>query len=170
MRIFSAQDLCVSVEDVDFLNPGRPEDGRECGVRLELRIVEPDADPGSIYVSRALSIGRAVCRVDLLESAPHAQDRMHWHPRMVNGEPNGRVFDEQLRADPLRWLGERLRDGLGTLERAGVDEPARYAGSCRALAQLTEMIVADAAAGLDRSRRGPWPSVQRDERGMALTG
>src|SRR5215469_1752337 len=97
MRIFGADGLCVSVEDIDFHNPNRLSDGRERGVRVELRTVAEDSAPGSIYASRGLDVGRAVCRFDLLESAPGAQDRMHWHPTMTNGEPCARVFEADLR-------------------------------------------------------------------------
>ncbi len=168
MRLFLADRLCVSVEDVDFLNPNRLEDGRECGVRLEIRFVQADDFPGSIYASRGLSVGRAVCRFDLLESAPGAQDRMHWHPDMPNGEATARLFDDDLRADPLAWLSRRLTDAVGTLELAGVDDPKRYARDAETLAGQAEAIVAEAAAGLDRFRKA-WPEVAgRDERGMAI--
>src|SRR5215472_18707977 len=101
MRIFVADGLSVSVEDIDFIDPGHVEYGRERGVRVELRISEEDTRPGSIYASRGMAIGRAVCRFDLLESAAGAQDRMHWHPQMTDGHPCERVFEAELRADPL---------------------------------------------------------------------
>jgi hypothetical protein len=169
MRLFLADRLCVSVEDIDFLNPNRLQDGRECGVRLEMRFVQADDFPGSIYASRGLSVGRAVCRFDLLESAPGAQDRMHWHPDMPNGEATARLFDDDLRADPLGWLNKRLTDAIGTLELAGVDDPKRYARDAETLAGQADTIVAEAAAGLDRFRKAAWPEVAgRDERGMAI--
>jgi hypothetical protein len=169
MRIFVAGRLCVTVEGIDLLNPNRLQDGRECGVRLELRFAETDCRPGTIYVSRGLSISRAVCRFDLLESAPHAQDRMHWHPGMSDGEGHGRVMNPELSRDPLGWLSQRLRDGLGTLKLAGVEDPGRFARDAEALARMTDVIVADAAACLDNFRQNPWPPVERrDERGMAL--
>jgi hypothetical protein len=169
MRIFVADSLSVSVEDVDFLNPNRLADGRERGVRVELRLIEPDAGPGSIYVSRGLLVGRALCRFDLLESAPGARDRMHWHPEMTDGEPSQRLFDPELRDDPLAFLGERLRDAVGLLAMIGVAEPTRFADAAGALAGETDAIVADVAARLERLRRDPWPEVrERDERGMAV--
>lgn len=169
MRIYVADSLSVSVEDVDFLNPNRLADGRERGVRVELRIIEPDAGPGTIYVSRGLLVGRAVCRFDLLESAPGAQDRMHWHPDMTDGEPSQRVFDPALRDDPLAFLGARLRNADGLLDMVGVAEPTRYAAAAKALAGEADAIVADVAASLARLRRDPWPEVsERDERGMPV--
>jgi hypothetical protein len=169
MRIFVADDLCVSVEDIDFLNPNRLADGRERGVRVELRMIEPDDSAGSIYVSRGLAIGRAVCRFDLLESAPAAQDRMHWHPEMADGEPSQRLFDPELRADPLGFLGGRLRDAVGLLTMVGVSDADRFARAAATLATVADAVVADVAASLERQRRDPWPEVRdRDERGMAV--
>ncbi|MEU0084713.1 hypothetical protein [Streptomyces sp. NPDC006274] len=169
MHIFIADRLCITVEGVDFHNPNRPQDGRECGARLELRFVERDNLPGSIYVSRALSLARAVCRFDFLESAPGKQDRMHWHPAMEDGEAFKRLYDEDLSRDPLAWLGERLRDGVRTLELGGVEDSGRFADDAEALALLADAIVAETAATLDGFRRSGWPPVTgRDERGMAV--
>ncbi|MEV6006196.1 hypothetical protein AB0M29_05265 [Streptomyces sp. NPDC051976] len=170
MRLFIAGRFCVSVEDLDFLNPNKLEDGRECGSRLELRLVRPDTEPGSIYVSRALAVDRAVCRFDLLETAPHAQDRMHWHPHMPGGEGRKRSLDPELSSDPLGWLGRQLRDAVSLLGPAGVPEPEQYAPDALALAAIADEIVEAAAASLARTRR-PWqPVAARDERGMAVAG
>lgn len=168
MRIFVAKRLCVSVEEIDFVNPNRLQEGRERGVRVELRVAEPDTLPGSIYASRALAVSRGLCRFDLLESAPHAQDRMHWHPEMPNGEGRKRLFDDELSANPIGWLGDRLRDGVGTLRLSLLPNPEEYADDAEVLAEMVDAITADAAAGLARTRE-PWPPVEaRDERGMAI--
>ncbi|MEO6702250.1 MAG: hypothetical protein ABI140_02455 [Jatrophihabitantaceae bacterium] len=169
MQIFLAQRLCVSVEDVDFLNPNRLQDGRECGVRLELRLAEADTLPASIYASRGLSVSRGLCRFDLLESAPGAQDRMHWHPEMPNGEGRKRLYDDELSAHPLAWLHSMLTDGLGLLATAGIPDVERFAADAKVLARLSDAIVADTGTRLNRMRSVIWPVVERrDERGMAV--
>lgn len=169
MHIFVAERLCVTVEGVDFHNPNRPQDGRECGARLELRFVEKDTLQGSIYVSRALTLARAVCRFDFLESAPGLQDRMHWHPAMERGEAFKRLYDEDLSRDPLAWLDERLRDGVVTLTLGGIEDAERFADDAEQLALQADAIVAETAAVLNGFRRSGWPPVTgRDERGMAL--
>jgi hypothetical protein len=171
MRLFTAERLCVSVEDVDFVNPNRLEDGRECGVRVEVRTVDTDTRPATIYASRALAVGRAVCRFDLLESAPRAQDRMHWHPNMPDGEPCDRVFDTEMRTNPVDFVGAHLRDAVKLLDRCGVPDAATFAPSATALAAITDDIAADIGTTLERIRSTPWPEVStRDERGMPVHG
>lgn len=166
MRIFGADGLCVSVEEVDFRDPNH-DYGRECGVRVEVRTVDREPRSGTIYSSAALDVGPGVCRFDFLESAPHAQDRMHWHPRMADGEPHGRVFDDELRADPMGFLAMRLRDVVGLLQFCGHEQPERFAADARSLAGMADAIVADVAGSLDWIRQEPWPSEEdRDDRGM----
>lgn len=166
MRIFGADGLCVSVEEVDFRDPNH-DYGRECGVRVELRTLEQEPEPGSIYRSRAFTVGRAVCRFDFLESAPRAQDRMHWHPNMSEGEPRTRVFDEDLKTDPLKFLETRLRDGMGLLEFCKVEQPQRFAADAETLTLAADAIVADVSAALEKIRTQPWPSEEaRNERGL----
>jgi hypothetical protein len=165
-RVFCFHRLAVTVEGIDFLDPNRAAepDVRERGVRLELRGLDEVA-AGSVYASREVRLDRGVCRFDLLESRPGAADRMHWHPTMTDGEPGKRVFDPELSQDPAGWLADRLRDVTPLLSRAGLD-PADYADDVRALAGATEEIVACVSAILDEARQ-PWPTVQRDARGLA---
>ncbi|HEX5406702.1 MAG TPA: hypothetical protein VFX16_30885 [Pseudonocardiaceae bacterium] len=169
MRLFGAERLCVSVEDIDFEDPNRPDYGRELGVRIELRTVEEDTAPSSIYASRPLAVARAVCRFDLLESAARAQDRMHWHPRMTDGVPCERVFDTGLRDDPTGFVRDQLNDAVSLLERCGVQAPQQFAGDADALVGIVDAIIADIGGALERLRREPWPPApERDERGMPL--
>jgi hypothetical protein len=148
-RIWIFGDIAVCVERIDFLDPAveHEPDARERGVRVELRPVTSSRD-GSIYSSSTTTVAPGSCRFDLLESRPGAADRMHWHPSMHDGEPGARVFDAELGADPMGWLGERLREAAG-------DE--------------TDEILAEVSRGLDWARQ-PWPAVERDDRGLAVGG
>lgn len=87
-RLWLFDQLAVSVAEIDFLDPALADGGdvRERGVRVEVRQAR-QLPAGSIYASPALSLSPAIARVDLLESAPGAADRMHWHPAMRAGEP-----------------------------------------------------------------------------------
>lgn len=164
--------LAVSVEDVDFVDPALADqpDVRERGARVELRPVKAvDVNDASIYASQTVTGGPAMCRLDFLESVPHAADRMHWHPAMARGEPDERTFDEALSADPIGWLRTRLIDGAAFLRDAGVSDPRPYEADLAALAAGADDVVAQVERVLERARR-PWPEAPaRDERGMALT-
>jgi hypothetical protein len=168
-RMWVFAGLAVSVAEVDFLDPalGESPDVRERGVRVEVRPAEA-ASAGSVYASPGLTLRPAVCRIDLLESRPGAQDRMHWHPVMHAGDPDDRVFDDALSADPLLWLGQRLRAVDELLATAGGADPALHREDVAAIARAADEIVASARDGLARMR-APWPVVERDERGMAVT-
>ena len=161
--------LTVTVARIDFLDPAfaSQPDTRERGVRIEIR---PSASThvGDIYTSPTVTLRPAVCRMDLLESAPGAADRMHWHPTMDAGDPGDRVFDPAIPADPLGWLAGRLADVPSLLILAGVDDIDRHAESARLVAESAAEIVASARSGLEWARL-PWPEVTQDERGMATS-
>jgi hypothetical protein len=162
--------LCVTVAEVDFLDPelSLEPDARERGVRVELRPTASIPTGGSVYMSLPLALEPAICRIDLLESRPGAADRMHWHPVMQSGEPGERTFDTALSADPLGWLGARLRHLDRLLIGAGAAAAARHAVDSRPVAGIAEEILSAVRAGLEACRM-PWPDVQHDERGMAVT-
>jgi hypothetical protein len=166
-RIYCFEKLAVTVEGVDFADPALADepDVRERGVRLELRGLSESAEAGSIYSSRAAWLSRGICRFDLLESRPHAADRMHWHPEMSDGEPGERVFDAELSADPIAWMARALRDVGPLLRRAGLD-PAAHTGDATAMAESAGEIT-DVVAKILAEARKPWPEVTRDERGLA---
>jgi len=153
--VFSA--TAVTVTLVDFADPaleGEP-DVRERGVRLEIRPVRTSYD-GSVYASDPITLGPARSRVDLLESRPHAADRMHWHPGMAGGEPGDRSFDVDMPADPVGWV-RRFLDRYDD-ETTPADRDA--------LARSSEEIATVVAGLLERARE-PWPEVSHDARGMA---
>ncbi|WP_299051019.1 hypothetical protein [uncultured Nocardioides sp.] len=157
-RAWTFTDTAVTVTLVDFADPalaGEP-DVRERGVRLEVRPLSWSTT-GSIYSSPAMTLGSAVLRVDLLESAPGKADRMHWHPTMSDGEPGDRSFEVTMVDDPVGWT----RDLLTTLDdRIGADAAAE-------VRDATEDVLAEVERTLAQARR-PWPDVVHDERGLAV--
>lgn len=162
--------LAVTLARVDFLDPalaGSPG-ARERGVRVEIRPMTEDFR-GTVYASPALSLAPAVCRIDLLESAPGAADRMHWHPVMTQGEPGDRTFDQAMRQDSAAWLSDRLHEVDALLQRAGMPDVERHRGAVASIRESAEEIVDAARDGLAWAS-GPWPDVRHDERGMALRG
>lgn len=159
-RVWVFDTLAIAVARVDFIDPAVAHlpDARERGVRVEIRPAGSDAD-GSVYVSTTIALRPALCRIDLLESRPHAADRTHWHPGMRDGEPHERVFDPALSGDPLGWVAAQLAD-VGSL----VDDPAP--ADAAAIAAAADEILAAIRAGLAWARE-PWPAVDHDDRGMA---
>ncbi|MDX6324628.1 MAG: hypothetical protein QOK15_982 [Nocardioidaceae bacterium] len=161
------EQLAVTMRRVDFLDPayaGEP-DVRERGVRVEIKPVRTRAE-GSIYASDVTTLDPALCRLDFLESAPGAADRMHWHPEMSDDDPGDRSFDKEMPADPQHWLEQflqtGLRDHLGQRHR----DVTRYADDLDKIAATTDEIGRQLAEGLGWARQ-PWPDVEHDERGMA---
>jgi hypothetical protein len=169
-RAWLFDSLCVTVAVVDFLDPGLrfQADARERGVRVEIRPTTSTQKGGTVYASPPISLQPAICRVDLLESRPGAADRMHWHPAMRSGEPGDRTFDSALSADPLGWLGERLRDLDRLVGGSYVAGAAGFgADDAGAVARVADEVVDAVCAGLESSR-DEWPDVDHDERGMAI--
>jgi len=160
--------LAVSVARIDFLDPAvaHEADARERGVRIEVRPVTV-ASEGSIYVSPTRTLEPAICRIDFLESAPGAADRMHWHPEMEDGEPGDRTFDQEMPADPVGWLMTFLHEDLGGFV-AGT-EMGDVGADLEAIRIDAHEIGVAVGVGLEWARQ-PWPEVDHDERGMATTG
>jgi hypothetical protein len=124
-------DLYIVLED-----PRPGHEGAEHGVRLEVRLLER-GEPRQTYSARPIEVGAPVWRADLLEAVdgpPGSFNRTHHHPTFSGWEPGRRVFDQDLTADPVRWVGEQLADLEGLLGRAGLaddKEAAADAGSLR---------------------------------------
>ena len=110
----------------------------------------------------------AICRIDLLESYPGAADRMHWHPEMRRGEPGDRTFEPAMSADPVTWLGDRLRNLDGLVRGASEEAAVRHTVDWDAVSRVADEIANTVGATLEACR-GPWPEVDHDERGMAIT-
>lgn len=161
-RTWGFSDHAVTVEGIDFVDPAIRErpDARERGVRLELRPSREEWS-GSVYASPGRLLGPGLLRVDLLESAPGAADRMHWHPRMRDGEPGGRTFDDAMPADPRAWLVDFL---VRLAEHA---PPGVALGADAAAIAAAADEIADAAVRALGATRGRWPPVEHDERGLA---
>lgn len=122
---FGFDRLGLVVGDLYFQHPDPPEgqEGPEHGVRLELRHIKAGELRGGVYSARPISVEEPIWRVDLLESVggrPSSLDRTHHHPRFSGWDESEREFDKELSTDPLAWLGERLSDLPGVLDRAGV--------------------------------------------------
>jgi hypothetical protein len=159
LYVFGFERTGVVMGDLYLVDP-EPEpgqEGAERGVRLEVRLVEQGAPPGSIYSARPIAVTRPVWRADLLESVdgpPGSFDRTHYHPALRDWEPGPRIFDRDLQAHPVEWVGARLA-GLETLlAEAGVAADPAYAGDAEALRGCLAEIMGTLSRLLERVRRG----------------
>lgn len=159
LYVFGFQRTSVVISDLYFVDP-QPhpgQEGAEHGVRLEVRLLEQGELRGSIYSARPISVGRPVWRADLLESVdgpPGSRDRMHHHPAMHGWEPGHRVFDRELTADPVGWLGRRLADLEGLLAEAGMGGDPADAADAGELRRCLPEITGTVTSLLARVRAG----------------
>lgn len=159
LQVFGFDRIGVVLGDIYFIDPapGKGQEGPERGVRLELRMLEPGDLTGSIYSSRPITIAEPVWRVDLLEAADGPRgslDRAHHHPLMRNWEPHKRVFDRDLSADPVSWLGTMLADLEGLLGNAGIEVDAELAADADKLRASVPDVQRAVASMLDRVKAG----------------
>jgi hypothetical protein len=159
LQVFGFDRIGVVLGDIYFLDPtpGKGQEGPERGVRLELRMLQPGDLTGSIYSSRPITIAEPIWRVDLLEAAdgpPGSLDRAHHHPLMRNWEPHKRVFDRDLSADPVSWLGTMLADLEGLLGNAGIELDAELAADADKLRASVPDVQRAVSSMLGRVKAG----------------
>lgn len=154
---FGFERVSVLISDLYFIDPEplRGQESAERGVRLEVRMLDRGALKGSIYSAQPIGIGRPAWRADLLESVdspPGSLDRAHHHPAFAGWEPGHRVFDAELSADPVHWVGAQLADLEGLLRRSGIAgvEPPAGDGSFARDAESLRGCVPEIMAAVDR--------------------
>jgi len=154
---FGFERVGVLASDMYILipTPEPGQDGAERGVRLEIRLLERGDLVGSPYSARPIEVGRPVWRADLLEAVdgpPGSLNRAHHHPAFRGWEPGKRVFDADLTARPVQWVGEQLADLEGLLERAGVPADEATAGDAKALRDCLPEIMDAVGRLLQKAR------------------
>jgi hypothetical protein len=158
MITFCFDKLGFTVEDIYFVDPDPypGQEGPERGVRVELRVLDPQPQRGSVYSSPKIVLDTAIWRVDLLESVaagPGSHDRVHYHPGMAANEPGDRVFDPALSDDPAGWLAGRLAEPEKILgDKFGDLMP--YAADIAAIRGESGAMVATVSTLLARVRAG----------------
>jgi len=159
LYLFGFERTGVAVGDLYHLDPDPypGQEGAERGVRLEVRLLERGPLPGSINSSQPIAVARPIWRADLLESVagpPGSFDRTHYHPEMTGWEPGRRVFDRDLSAHPVEWVGARLASLETLLAEAGVADGAGYATDAEALRGHVAEIMDVISRLLERVWRG----------------
>ena len=172
---FGFDRIGVLVSDLYFVdpNPGKGQEGPERGVRLEVRMLERGKLHGSIYSAQPISIDRPIWRADLLESVagpPGSFDRTHHHPAFRGWEPGRRRFVDELTADPLGWVGDRLSDLDGLFEQAGISPSEVDPADAVSLKESVPEILDATRRLLDRVRSGQLAQPPGDELVSARVG
>ncbi len=129
LYVFGFERTAVVVSDLYFVdpNPHKGQEGPEHGVRLEVRLLTAGDLTGSIYSAQPIEIGGLIWRADLLESVdgpPGSFDRTHHHPGSAGWEPGRRVFDRDMSAFPVEWVGAQLANLPALLAQAGLPADA----------------------------------------------
>ncbi len=96
----------------------------ESGARVEIRRVEQEDIPGApagVAGLRLLPVSEGIWRADLFRD----QDGnviYHYHPHFEKGDVGERSFDDQLTADPVGFVIDRLKDLRSVLETSGAGD------------------------------------------------
>jgi hypothetical protein len=108
---FGFDTIAVVASDLYLLDPEAAH-GAEQGVRLEVRLIQRDLDPGALFAAAPVTLGRPLWRADLLESVDHpgTLDRAHHHTVFEGWEPGDREFAPDMTDDPIAWVVARLSD------------------------------------------------------------
>ncbi len=183
---FGFERVGVVFSDMYVVIPDPPpgQEGAERGVRLEVRLLERGELKGNMFSSRPVEVGQPVWRADLLEAVkgegeegsgegtgrgvggggpPGSLDRAHHHPNFRGWNPGRRAFDPELTADPVQFVGQRLADLEGLLERAGIAQDEATAADAESLRACLPEIMDTVGRLLDRVQRGELAGAVKGE-------
>lgn len=113
----------------------------EHGVRLELRLREPQAHRGSESAAQKIVADQPVWRADLfdrVDGTPGAFESAHYHPRFSGVEPCSRNWADEIKTTPWEWLHGQLVDITAVAAAGGAQLSNPIADA--------EQVRADAAA------------------------
>jgi hypothetical protein len=173
LYVFGFERIAVVLGDLYFVDPDPMpgQDTAEHGVRLELRVIQRGPLRDSIYASTPIEVNQPIWRVDLLEDVDGQPfDRTHHHPVFTGWDPGDRVFDRELSAQPLQWLGERLADLDGVLAMVGFPADTAAPGDASELRGAAQEIVEATGRLLDRVRAGELGNPPEPGQSVAVDG
>ncbi len=102
----------------------------ESGARVEIRRVEHEEIPGApagVAGLRLLPVSAGIWRADLFRDQD-GEVIYHYHPHFEKGDVGERSFDDQLTADPVGFVIDRLGDLRAVLVDSGAGD---LADACR---------------------------------------
>jgi hypothetical protein len=96
----------------------------ESGARVEIRRVEQEEITGAaagVAGFRILPVSAGIWRADLFRDQD-GRVIYHYHPHFEKGDVGERFFDDQLTADPVGFVIDRLRDLPAVLRDSGAGD------------------------------------------------
>lgn len=133
----------------------------ESGARVEIRRVEQEeitGAPAGVAGLRLLPVSAGIWRADLFRDQD-GKVIYHYHPRFENGDVGERFLDDQLTADPVGFVIDRLRDLRTVLETSGAGDlvdRVDYAEIERSLPAIRAAIDASFDPALGADPRTPY--------------
>ena len=104
--------------------PAQPGYAAERGARVEVRLLGDEPPRGSGEAAQRVVIDTPVWRADLfdlVDGEPANLAAAHFHPTFGGDvEAGDRVFDDELRRNPMGWLRDQLGDLVNLAVRAGI--------------------------------------------------
>jgi hypothetical protein len=100
-----------------------PADPPERGARVEVRLLDDEPPRGTFSAAQRVVIDRPLFRADLFDQVDKPPGNLlsaHFHPFFDGVEPCDRTWPDELRRDPLGWLGSELRELRSLAARGGV--------------------------------------------------
>ena len=101
-----------------------PMDPPERGTRIEVRLLAEEPGRGTPSAAQRIVIDQPLFRADLFDRMDLPTGNLgsaHFHPSFDGVEPCDRVWNDEIKQDPVTWLSGELGDLPGLLERAGQD-------------------------------------------------
>jgi hypothetical protein len=115
----------------------------EHGVRLELRLREPQPHRGTESAAQRIVADRPIWRADLfdrVDGRAGAFEAAHFHPRFSGVEPCERNWADEIKTTPWDWLHDQLSDIGAVAAAAGVPLPDPAADIEQVRADAPEIV------------------------------
>jgi hypothetical protein len=115
----------------------------EHGVRVELRLREPQPHRGTESAAQRIVADRPIWRADLfdrVDGRAGAFEAAHFHPRFTGVEPCERNWADEIKATPWDWLHDQLSDIGAVAAAAGVRLPDPAADTEQVRADAPEIV------------------------------
>jgi hypothetical protein len=141
LHAFIYNDTAIVVRH--WFEVGAADSHLEHGVRLELRLREPQPHRGSESAAQRIVADQPIWRADLfdrIDGETGSFNAAHFHPRFEGPEPCSRNWADEIKATPWDWLHGQLVDIAAVADLGGVELPDRVADAEQIRADAPEIV------------------------------